>query len=159
VLGKREVMDRAQPSFISSSYWTDGMGAAAALAVLNKMQRKNIQPSVWRKGEDFTKQLTEVAAAYPKLGLAISGLPVAPMLTFTSGDLAPVMKMRLIEEMLTRNFLLGTIIYLMDAHRDADLQRFLVALKESLEVVADEQARGALRGRKTLSATTIGRLA
>ena len=32
-------MDAADASFISSSYWTDGVGPAAALACIGKMQR------------------------------------------------------------------------------------------------------------------------
>src|SRR5690606_6651227 len=43
VIGREQVMNEAEDSFISSSYWTDGVGTAAALAVLKKMQRLNIQ--------------------------------------------------------------------------------------------------------------------
>lgn len=159
VLGKQAVMERAEPSFISSSYWTDGLGAAAALAVLDKMQRENTQKAVWRKGEGFIKTLSDLADEFPTLQLGISGLPVAPMLSYAGGELGPVVKMRLIEEMLTRGFLLGTVIYLMAAHEDSDLERFLEAFGESLSIVAAEWDRGALNGLKTRASTTIGRLA
>ncbi|MEJ1972440.1 MAG: aminotransferase class III-fold pyridoxal phosphate-dependent enzyme [Lacunisphaera sp.] len=36
VIGRDEIMQAADASFISSSYWTDGVGSAAALAVLEK---------------------------------------------------------------------------------------------------------------------------
>jgi glutamate-1-semialdehyde 2,1-aminomutase len=41
VIGTRDVMEAAQSSFISSTYWTEGIGPAAALACLAKME--NVQ--------------------------------------------------------------------------------------------------------------------
>lgn len=159
VLGRREVMEAAEPSFISSSYWTDGLGPAAALAVLKKIQREGTQQRVWQKGEFFHAELTTIASRHPGLKLEVSGLPVAPMLAFAPGESASALKMRLIEEMLARGFMLGTIVYLMDAHQEEDMAGFLAALEESLQVVAKEQESGMLEELKPNSAVTIGRLA
>lgn len=159
VVGRQDVMAAAEPSFISSSYWTDGLGSAAALAVLQKVQREGTQKNVWRKGEHFTSALTSIANRFSSVNLEISGQPVAPMLAFAQADLAAALKMRLIEEMLSRGFLLGTIVYLMDAHRDEDLDGFLKALEESLCVVTEERNRGLLQSLKPGVPTTIGRLA
>jgi len=40
-LGKKEIMRMAETTFISSTYWTDKSGPAAALATIRKMQRIN----------------------------------------------------------------------------------------------------------------------
>ena len=40
IVGKGKIMDVAQSSFISSSYWTEKIGPAAALATINKLQLK-----------------------------------------------------------------------------------------------------------------------
>jgi len=42
IIGRAEVMQAAQESFISSTYWTEGVGPAAALATLRKMQRIDV---------------------------------------------------------------------------------------------------------------------
>ena len=42
IVGKKEIMDVAQTSFISSTYWTERTGPAAAIATINKL-RKNTQ--------------------------------------------------------------------------------------------------------------------
>ena len=44
IIGKGKIMDMAQRSFISSTYWTERIGPAAALATINKL-RKNDVPS------------------------------------------------------------------------------------------------------------------
>src|SRR5262249_18639084 len=43
IVGRGEVMDAANPSFISSSYWTDGVGPAASLACIRKMRDRGVQ--------------------------------------------------------------------------------------------------------------------
>ena len=42
VIGKRDIMDAAQSTFISSTMWTERVGFAAALATLEKMERENV---------------------------------------------------------------------------------------------------------------------
>ena len=41
VLGIREVMQAAQSTFISSTFWTERLGPAAALKTLEIMEREN----------------------------------------------------------------------------------------------------------------------
>lgn len=159
VVGEKGVMEQSESSFISSSYWTDGLGPAAALAVLRKMQREKTQQSVWRKGVDFYSALTSLATRYPQIGLQPSGQPVSAMLLVEPGPLSSAIKMRLIEAMLDRGFLLGSVTYLMAAHRDEDLAGFLTALEESMELVSNERERGLLDHLQYAQSTTIGRLA
>ncbi|GAF78572.1 unnamed protein product, partial [marine sediment metagenome] len=42
VVGKKKVMQVAQDTFISSTYWTDRIGPAAALAAIKKLKRHNV---------------------------------------------------------------------------------------------------------------------
>src|SRR5690606_28568847 len=86
IIGREDIMDAADDSFISSSYWTDGVGPAAALAVLEKMQRLNIQETVWRRGEDFHGSLKEIAAKFPSCCLEVGGMAVLPRLNFQLGE-------------------------------------------------------------------------
>ena len=43
VLGKRQVMEAAQSTFISSTFWTEAIGTAAALATLKEMKNLAIK--------------------------------------------------------------------------------------------------------------------
>ena len=40
IIGKREVMEAAQTSFISSTFWTERIGPSAALKTLEVMKRE-----------------------------------------------------------------------------------------------------------------------
>jgi len=42
VIGRASVMEAAQTSFISSTYWTDGIGPAAAIASIRQMQKVDV---------------------------------------------------------------------------------------------------------------------
>jgi glutamate-1-semialdehyde 2,1-aminomutase len=82
IIGKNEVMEASNNSFISSSYWTDGVGTAASLACIGKMRREGVQKHVWSLGERLQAGLREVASRHPTLGLKIGGMPCAPSLGF-----------------------------------------------------------------------------
>ena len=45
IIGRADVMQAAQDSFISSTYWTEGVGPVAALATIRKMQRVDVPSS------------------------------------------------------------------------------------------------------------------
>ena len=51
IIGRREVMDTAQNSFISSTFWTERIGFIAALAAIKKMEEKNIPKYLRHYGE------------------------------------------------------------------------------------------------------------
>ncbi|MGZ7068533.1 MAG: aminotransferase class III-fold pyridoxal phosphate-dependent enzyme [Methanobacterium sp.] len=42
IIGKHDVMNASQDSFISSTYWTERIGPTASIATINKMKEKNM---------------------------------------------------------------------------------------------------------------------
>ena len=42
IVGKKEIMDAAQSTFISSSYWTERVGYAASLATVSVFENQNV---------------------------------------------------------------------------------------------------------------------
>ena len=50
VIGNKETMQAAQESFISSAYWTEGVGPAAAVAAVKKMMRIDVPAHLARIG-------------------------------------------------------------------------------------------------------------
>ena len=57
VIGKREVMEHAQSSFISSTFWTERIGPAAALKTIEVMEK-----------EESWKVITELGKKIKKMG-------------------------------------------------------------------------------------------
>ncbi|MDZ4287239.1 MAG: aminotransferase class III-fold pyridoxal phosphate-dependent enzyme [Prosthecobacter sp.] len=134
VIGRAEVMDAANSSFISSSYWTDGLGAAAALACVGKMQRLPVQKHVWDLGFRLQSGLSDLAARHAELGLKIGGMPCAPALSFQQHGQAA--KVLMIRKMLERGFMVSSQWYLMWAHDTSQVAAVLNALDEVLAELA-----------------------
>lgn len=130
IIGKKEVMDESEKSFISSSYWTDGIGTAAALAVLEKAERLNLQKQVWDKGVGFQNELKAIADKYPACKMEIAGMPPSPSIAFHLGDLALKVKTLYIQKMVDRGFLVSTYFYLMWTHTPDHLAAVLKAVDE-----------------------------
>lgn len=145
IVGKSAVMDAANDSFISSSYWTDGVGTAASLACIGKMQIEDVQAHVWALGERLQAGLREVAARHPALQLKIGGMPCAPSLAFQLGDDSAAAKALMIRHMLGRGFLMSSQLYVMWPHTNAIVSSMLSALDESLGLVTKTHERGALK--------------
>lgn len=158
VIGRADIMDAANASFISSSYWTDSLGTAAALACVQKIEKDNIFEEVWAKGEAFQGRLRAVAAAHPACKLSIGSMPSTPSLVFGLGELNGSAKVFLIRGLLESGILGSLQIYLMNAHTAGQMDDYLQAVDEVLSELETAIAKGELAA--TLgTASTFARLA
>lgn len=148
VIGRDEVMKAADDSFISSSYWTDGNGPAAALAVLEKIEQLKVFETVWAKGEKFTERLRKVISAYPGGGIRVIGMPSSPTLIFQTGADDSAAKTFYIRRMCERGFLASTVFYLMHAHGEQHIESFFEAFEITLRELEEALRKGVLRGRE-----------
>lgn len=160
VVGREDVMEAANSSFISSSYWTDGIGPAAALACLTKMRDLKVQPRVWKLGETMRAGLDQLAARHPVSKLKVGGMPCASTLSFDLGAEGSAAKAVLIRKMLARGFLASSALYMMHAHTPARIRSFHSAMDESLQELDILVAEGRLQAEAGVSsATHFARLA
>ncbi len=144
VVGRNSVMQQSMGSFISSSYWTDGVGPAAALAVLAKIQRIGLFDLLWDRGTRFQASLRDVAARHPRCALTIGGMPTTPTLTFNLGPDAPLAQTLYVRRMRERGFLVASYSYVMLAQEDDDRVEMLAALDETLAEISRSIAAGRL---------------
>lgn len=144
IVGRDTVMEAANPSFISSTYWTDGIGPAAALACIRKMQAEHVQPYVWELGGRLQQGLRAAAARYPTLKLKVEGQPSAPQIAFDLGAEAQAAYQIYVRGMLRRGYLAGGVWYVMQAHTVADVDGALTALDEVLAELVQIQTANRL---------------
>jgi glutamate-1-semialdehyde 2,1-aminomutase len=145
IVGRADVMDAAEPSFISSSYWTDGLGPAAALACIGKMQRTGTQAHVWSLGERLQSGLDALAERYPALKITVAGQPPSPSLAFALGPDNPAAKVLFIRRLLARGFLVSGQFYIMGTHNEFQVNSVLDALAEVLGELESLLAAGRLQ--------------
>jgi glutamate-1-semialdehyde 2,1-aminomutase len=64
VVGTKEAMSGANKAFISSTYWTERVGSAAALATIAKMEKIGSAKTICDVARDFMSTMPKIAAAH-----------------------------------------------------------------------------------------------
>jgi glutamate-1-semialdehyde 2,1-aminomutase len=128
VVGRAEVMDAAQKTFISSTYWTERIGPAAALAVIKKMRAKKVPQHLDNIGAEIIKGWKRLAK---KHGINIKTETPNCLCTF-SFDYPNAQEIRTLftQEMLDRGFLAVGSVYVSYAHTSAHVKKYLKAVDE-----------------------------
>ena len=126
ILGSRNIMEAAQSSFISSTYWTEKIGPVAALATLAKMRACKVQDHLVTAGEQIQAAWLGSAKEHG-LDLSVSG--IAPLSHFSFNHENPgAMKTAFTQLMLERGFLTGTALYTSYAHGAEELEQYFAAV-------------------------------
>lgn len=125
-IGKREIMQAAQSTFISSTFWTERIGPTAALKTLEVMERIKPWEQITETGVKITAGWQTLAAKHG-LSIATSGLPALTGFTFNSPN-ALSYKTLITQEMLGKGYLAGTCIYVCTEHTPELVAEFLKEL-------------------------------
>tara|TARA_E500000318_G_scaffold111120_1_gene128575 strand:+ start:8780 stop:10807 length:2028 start_codon:yes stop_codon:yes gene_type:complete len=126
IVGRREVMESAQSTFISSTFWTERIGPSAGLKTLEVMERI-------KSWETITDIGLKVAARWgllaEKYGLKIEqwGLPALTGYTFQSPN-ALAYKTLVTQEMLAKGYLAANSIYVCTEHTPDVIEGYFSAL-------------------------------
>lgn len=113
-IGRREIMEAAQSTFISSTFWTERIGSVAGLKTLEVMEREKSWGYITDMGNKVRTGWQKLADTH---GLKIEhwGLPSLAGYTFQSAN-ALAYKTLITQEMLGKGFLAGTSTYSSLAH-------------------------------------------
>jgi glutamate-1-semialdehyde aminotransferase len=129
VIGTAEAMEGAHGSFISSAYWTESIGPAAAVAAIEKMKRVDVPSHCERIGS-----LVQDAwrASSERHGLPVEVPECFPALARFSfaGDPSQELKTLYVQMMLERGFLATTSIYVCLAHDEEIVTRYADAIDD-----------------------------
>lgn len=124
IIGKKDIMQAAQDTFISSTYWTERIGPAAALATIKKMRDKKVPDYLEELGKKLIKGLKELAAKH-SLKLSITGLPALIHFSFDYEKESQAIKTLFTQEMLKRGILASTGIYVSYAFKEEHVNKYL----------------------------------
>lgn len=141
VVGKRDVMESAQDSFISSTYWTERIGPTASIATIKKLKEKNVPDHLIKVGQNIQDGWKSAAEKH-KVKVHISG--IYPLGHFAFGYEKPlVLKTLFTQVMLERGFLATTGFYASYAHKDEHVGMYLEAVDETFSFIAGAVEEGA----------------
>ncbi len=135
VIGRKDIMEAAQGSWISSTFWTERIGPTAALAALDVMEKTKSWEIVTRIGQSNKKRWQELADKY---GLSISqwGIPALAGFTFNSPN-NMAYKTYITQEMLKRGYIAGNSMYTCICHTDEILNGYFQNLDEIFADIRD----------------------
>jgi glutamate-1-semialdehyde 2,1-aminomutase len=144
VLGRAAVMEHAQRSFVSSTYWTERIGPAAALATLHKHRAHEVGAHLVEIGSAV--QAGWLAAARDAgLAVRVRGIPPLSHLAFVEQPQPSITLFT--QSMLERGFLAGSAFYPSYAHRPGHVSSYLDAVAEVFAGIRAAQDAGDVRAR------------
>ena len=126
VIGKREVMESAKSTFISSTFWTERIGPAAAIKTLEIMEREKSWEWLCHIGDYYKANLKKMASLH-NLPVTISGFPAIQSYVIDSTNWLKY-KTYITQEMLKRGYLAPPLFYACTAHTEAVIDEFFDCL-------------------------------
>ncbi|MGC9970651.1 MAG: aminotransferase class III-fold pyridoxal phosphate-dependent enzyme [Bryobacteraceae bacterium] len=140
IIGAADVMQAAQTTFISSTYWTERLGPAAALATIRKHSTCQVPSHLVRIGT-AVQQGWAAAARRAGLSVCISGIAPLGHLSFNYPN-GLAMRTLFTQLMLQRGFLATGAFYATFAHQPEHVEAYLDAVSECFHTIAEAHAAG-----------------
>lgn len=135
IIGRGDVMDAAQTSFISSTYWTERVGPTAAIATINKMLDNNVPQHLTKIGKLIDNGLNSVLK---ENNIDSVVLPPYPLVTFTLNyENALEIKTLFTQEMLKRSILATQSVYVSYSHNEDHVNNYISNVSEVFEIISD----------------------
>ena len=134
VIGRGDVMQAAQQTFISSTFWTERIGPTAALAAIAEMEMSGAPDHIHQIGESVQSTWLELAAS-TGLTMTVGGLPALASFSLTERDPLTI-KTYVTSRMLDQGYLAGPNLYASIAHTPVILDGYFTALTPVFEEIA-----------------------
>jgi len=125
-IGRREIMEAAQSTFISSTFWTERIGPTAALKTLEVMERTKSWDTITQTGLKIRERWQKLADKHD-LQIDHWGLPALTGYTFKGAN-ALAYKTLITQEMLAKGYLAGNSVYVCTEHTPAVLDGYFAEL-------------------------------
>jgi glutamate-1-semialdehyde 2,1-aminomutase len=142
VIGKKNIMQASQSSFISSTYWTERIGPSAAIATIGKHKTNDVPAHLNRIGKMVQRGWLEAAK---KTGLSVDVGGIYPLSHFAiQHEQSQAAHTLFTQILLEKGFLASRSFYATYAHRDEHIESYLKAVEESFEIICEAMKKDKL---------------
>ena len=128
VIGKEEIMQSAQDTFISSTFWTERIGPTAGIATLNEMERLNSWEIITSTGQTIKKNWQKLASENG-INIEITGMDALATFVIKSDNWLKY-KTYITQEMLNKGFITSNVIYSSTKHSEKIVNHYFESLSE-----------------------------
>ena len=137
IVGKKAIMEAAQNSFISSTFWTERIGPSAALMSLEIMQKINSWTKISNTGEYIKKEWHKLSSKY-EVDIEILGISALPSFVFKSKK-HQVYKTFITQEMLKKGFIANNSVYVCIEHTKELVDQYISELDKVFLKIKDHE--------------------
>jgi len=134
-IGRREVMEAAQTTFISSTFWTERIGPTGALATLKVMERIKSWETITKTGLNIRQGWQQLADKHD-IKIDHWGLPALTGFSFQGAN-ALAYRTLITQEMLAKGYLAGNSVYVCTEHTPDVVADFFEALDPIFALVKE----------------------
>jgi glutamate-1-semialdehyde 2,1-aminomutase len=140
VVGREAVMDEAQESFVSSTFWTERIGPTAALATIEKYRDEDVDDHLSDIGQSVKAGWEDLAEDHG-VPLHTSGLD--PLAHFSIEDEnGQAAKTLFVQEMLDQGYLATNSLYASYAHTPKMVDEYLDSVDRVFETIGSALEEG-----------------
>jgi glutamate-1-semialdehyde aminotransferase len=139
IIGSDSVMNYANSTFISSTFWTERIGSAAAIKTLEIMEKIKSWEIINSMGKSIKKRWDSLAKSH-NLKIKIGGLNAIPRFDFQNNNNL-YYKTFITQEFLKKNFLATNSIYLSVCHNKKNMKRYYEILETIFEKIKNTDSK------------------
>tara|TARA_Y100000590_G_scaffold461217_1_gene622291 strand:+ start:12119 stop:15034 length:2916 start_codon:yes stop_codon:yes gene_type:complete len=135
VIGKRNIMNSVNSSFISSTFWTERIGPTAALKTLEVMEKIKSWRFITKQGKKIKDRWKKLASKN-HINISIWGLD--PLAGFTINSFnSDKYKTFITQEMLKNQILASNTVYLSIKHSNQYIEKYLHHLDRIFKIIGE----------------------
>ena len=136
VIGKNKIMEAADQSFISSTFWTERIGFVAANKTIDYMKKNKTYKILIKNGKYIVKRWVETAKKN-NIKIKICGIESIASFSFEKNNL--LYKTYITQEMLKKGYLASNLIYLSTGHTKKVIDRYIFFLNKIFKKISIHQ--------------------
>jgi glutamate-1-semialdehyde 2,1-aminomutase len=135
IIGRRDIMESAQSTFISSTFWTDRIGPSAALKTLEVMESLKSWEIITKTGIKVKKNWQKLADKYD-LKINHGGIAALASFNFDS-DNHLAYKTLITQEMLKKGYLASNSVYASIVHTPSLVDTYFDELEPIFSIISE----------------------
>ncbi|MDA8858702.1 aminotransferase class III-fold pyridoxal phosphate-dependent enzyme [Candidatus Pelagibacter sp.] len=144
IIGKKDIMKKAENTFISSTFWGERIGYTAALASIREFKRLNIFKKIETNGK-MLKNIWSTLSKKHNVKIKVMGTNAIPSFEFTYDH--QKRKTFLTQEMLKNKILATNMIYINIFHNKKNIQKYIKVLDKIFYDISKKDLKKILKSR------------
>ena len=144
IIGKKEIMKKAENTFISSTFWGERIGYTAALSSIKEFKRLNVFKKIKSNGK-FIKLIWEDLSKKHNIPIKIMGTDAIPSFEFCSNHRKR--KTFLTQEMIKNKILASNMIYITVFHTKTNIRKYIKVLDNVFSNISNNKINNILKSK------------